>query len=210
MPEVFHPQAIESWGEAVLSWSLMRPNRGDLCVAYSCVAGWWAPALAWEKAEAPAPEMICLACSELGVRVVLHWGGASGPQHPSAAEKAAHKALLLLQDAVRKPCTRLCAGGQIMPCSYFHTAAWLWCASVGKHFSSRVLSFLCRSSAALLKHSLNFCTPSPQSPILKERGPRIPVAFLGWYQTWSSWMWMTGNSRKTGTIPGSGGAFWTL
>ncbi|KAM6399141.1 STE20-related kinase adapter protein alpha isoform 3-T4 [Rhynochetos jubatus] len=67
-----------------------------------------------------------------------------------------------------------------------------------------------RSSAALLKRSLNFCAPSPRSPILKEHGPRIPVAFLGWCQTWSSWMWMTGNSRKIGTIPGSGGAFWTF
>ncbi|XP_035751027.1 STE20-related kinase adapter protein alpha isoform X2 [Egretta garzetta] len=54
-----------------------------------------------------------------------------------------------------------------------------------------------RSSVVLLKRSLNFCAPSPQSPILKEHGPRTPVAFLGWYQTWSSSMWMTGNSKKT-------------
>ncbi|KAM6333818.1 STE20-related kinase adapter protein alpha isoform 3-T8 [Alca torda] len=78
------------------------------------------------------------------------------------------------------------------------------CSATALHLS------LCRSSAVLLKHSLNFCALSPQSPILKERGPRIPVAFLGWCQTWNSWMWMTGNSRKTGTLPGSGAAFWTL
>lgn len=77
-------------------------------------------------------------------------------------------------------------------------------------FSSQVLSFVCRSSAVLLKHSLSFCAPSPQSPTLKGRGPKIPAAFSGLCQIWSNWMWMTGNSSKTGTVPGSGGALWTL
>lgn len=88
--------------------------------------------------------------------------------------------------------------------------SYLLPANVKKHLSSWALCFPCRSSAVLLKHSLNFCALSHPLLTLKERGPRIPVAFLGWCQTWSSWMWMTGNSRKTKTALGSGGAFWTL
>lgn len=73
------------------------------------------------------------------------------------------------------------------------------CGAAAEQPRVLILSLLCRSSAAPPKHSLNFCAPSPPSPIWKGHCPRIPAASLGWYQIWSSWMWMTGNSRKIGT-----------
>lgn len=85
---------------------------------------------------------------------------------------------------------RLCISVQTGGCLSYSLPSY-----VKKHFRAE-LFLPRRSSAVLLKRSLSCCAPSHPSLTLKELGPRIPVAFLGWCQTWSSWMWMTGNSRK--------------
>lgn len=71
-----------------------------------------------------------------------------------------------------------------------------WLLSVPAVLGVLTVPFPCRSSAARLRRSPNSCAPSPPSPTWRGLCLRIPVAFLGWYQIWSSWMWMTGNSKE--------------